>query len=584
MSDPNGSPVTDSDRYAHRFGSSPPLSLGVEEELLLVDPETHRLVPSAELVLDSVSGAAGERVSSEIFSEQIEIKTGVCLGADDALAELREGRATIAATGVGLLGSGLHPAEEGDARLVAKPRYEVVREDLGDILNTPPCGLHVHVGMPEAETAVRIANAFRLYLPVLAALSANSPFRGGADSGHASARTTVVRAYPRFQVPRRFRDYEDFCRVADQLIAAAGVDDYTYIWWDVRPHPKLGTVEARAVDVQADAATSAALAALIQAIAAEELDRPSEPALEREALEESYFQASSHGLDARIVLSEPEPRPAREVARAVLDAALPYAREWRRRRARGGRADPARGQRRRRAAPCPRRGRHGRSARPPGGPHALIRGASRPVCRAAVARPDPGPGGRRFAGALGAGRRVRLLAEGLAVGIDRVARVVALSKGSGYSVSSGSPTGLFKAWCGSLSREMFPGSTAGFGGASVPVVIGGSGCGTESSVSPPPASRRPRFSPWPAAPVSAPPSSAPGGAVGVSAIGSDVAPGSSPPPLRTLRRTIPPSARALRPAPAAINFTRFVVPETRLLPGRSGRLGMADYCPDRAPA
>jgi carboxylate-amine ligase len=327
VSDPNGSPAAGTDRYSHRFGSSPPLSLGVEEELLLVDRETLQLVPEAELVLDSVAGPAAERVTSEIFSEQIEIKTGVCLGADGALAELREGRATVAATGVGLLGAGLHPAEEGAAQLVAKPRYDVVRKDLGDILNTPPCGLHVHVGMPDPETAVRVANAFRLYVPVLAALAANSPFRSGADSGHASARTTVVRAYPRFQVPRSFRDYEDFCRVADQLIAAAGVDDYTYIWWDVRPHPNLGTVEVRAVDVQADAAASTALAALIQAIAARELDRPSELILEREALEESYFQAASHGLEARILVWDAEPLPARAAARAVLDAALPYARE-----------------------------------------------------------------------------------------------------------------------------------------------------------------------------------------------------------------------------------------------------------------
>ena len=167
---------------------------------------------------------------------------------------------------------------------------------------TPPCGLHVHVGMPDPETAVRIANAFRLYLPVLQALSANSPFQEGKDSGHDSAPTQVVRSYPRFQLPRQFRDYEDFCEVADQLIAAAGVDDYTYIWWDVRPHPKIGTVELRALDVQVDAATSAAIASLIQAIAAKELDRSSDPSLHREALEESYFQAASHGLRAEILL------------------------------------------------------------------------------------------------------------------------------------------------------------------------------------------------------------------------------------------------------------------------------------------
>jgi carboxylate-amine ligase len=174
---------------------------------------------------------------------------------------------------------------------------------------------------------VRIANAYRFYLPALLALSANSPFEEGSDSGHASARTSVVRSYPRFQVPREFRDYEDFCHVADQLIAAAGVDDYTYIWWDVRPHPQLGTVEIRAIDVQTEVAASASIAALIQAIAGKELDRPSAPALSREALEESYFQAASHGLDAEILLDGENPEPARVVVRRMLDSVRPYAGE-----------------------------------------------------------------------------------------------------------------------------------------------------------------------------------------------------------------------------------------------------------------
>ncbi|MGE5407519.1 MAG: YbdK family carboxylate-amine ligase [Syntrophothermus sp.] len=320
-------PALHTDPEAHRFGSSPPLSIGVEEELLLVDEEL-ALTPGAEAVMSLIPEGAGDRVSTEIFSEQIEVKTGVCLGVEQALAELREARGLVASTGYGLLGAGLHPTAEGRVRLVAKPRYDVVKEDLGEmILSTPPCGLHVHVGIPDPEAAVRIANSFRRYLPALTALSANSPFHAGADSGHASARTTVVRAYPRFQVPRAFRDYEDFCRVADDLIVAAGVADYTYIWWDVRPHPRLGTVEVRAVDVQSDAATSVALAALIQAIAARELEHPSGEGHSREALEESYFQAASHGLEARIVLDDDAPGPAREVARQMLEAARPYARE-----------------------------------------------------------------------------------------------------------------------------------------------------------------------------------------------------------------------------------------------------------------
>jgi len=243
------------------------------------------------------------------------------------LAELTEMRRVVAETGFGVLGAGLHPDSSEEPVLIAKPRYRVVREDFGALLRTPPCGLHVHVGIPDPDTAVQLANAFRLYLPALQALSANSPFQAGADSGHASARTSVVRSYPRFQVPRHFRDYEEFCRVADQLIAAAGVDDYTYIWWDVRPHPQLGTVEVRAVDVQMDAAGSSAIAALIQAIAARELDHPSDSGLSREALEESYFQAASHGLDAEIVFDSTTPEPAREVCRGVLDSVRPYARE-----------------------------------------------------------------------------------------------------------------------------------------------------------------------------------------------------------------------------------------------------------------
>jgi carboxylate-amine ligase len=179
--------------------------------------------------------------------------------------------------------------------------------------------------MPDPETAVAVANSMRHHLPLLAALTANSPFRDGADTGLASARAAAVRSYPRFELPRAFRDYEDFLRVADQLIAAAGVSDYTYIWWDVRPHPKLGTVEVRGMDIQATPEANAAIAALIQALAAKEIDRPGAPGLTREAIEESYFQAERYGLQARVMIDESTAAPAAEVARAVLEEARPYA-------------------------------------------------------------------------------------------------------------------------------------------------------------------------------------------------------------------------------------------------------------------
>jgi glutamate---cysteine ligase / carboxylate-amine ligase len=318
-----GSPETDAGRE-HEFGSSPPLTLGVEEELLLVD-EGCGLLADGEGVLERIDSAHRKSVSTEIFATQIELKTGVCADAGQAARELAEVRRAVVAAGARLMGSGTYPGESGEPELVDKARYESVKKDLASLLATPPCALHVHVGVPDPETAVCVANAMRHHLPLLAALTANSPFRDGADSGLASARAAAVRSYPRFELPRAFRDYDEFLRVADQLIAAAGVSDYTYIWWDVRPHPKLGTVEIRGMDVQARPEENAAIAALIQALAAKEIDSPGDPGLAREAIEESYFQAERYGLEARLMVDEGTAAPAPEVARGTLEVVRPYA-------------------------------------------------------------------------------------------------------------------------------------------------------------------------------------------------------------------------------------------------------------------
>ncbi|HEU4739946.1 MAG TPA: YbdK family carboxylate-amine ligase [Solirubrobacterales bacterium] len=312
------------ERRGHEFGSSPPLTIGVEEELLLVD-EDCGLVAGAEELLERIDPACRAAASTEIFATQIELKTGVCLDAAQAAAELAGVRRAAAATGARLMGSGLYPGDAGEAALVEKSRYTPVKRDLVSILDTPPCGLHVHVGVPDPETAIAVANAMRHHLPLLAALTANSPFRDCEDTGLASCRASVVRRYPRFELPRAFRDYDDFLRVADQLIAAAGVDDYTYIWWDVRPHPKLGTVEVRGMDVCPRPEQNAAVAALIQALAAKEIDRPGAPGLTREAIEESYYQAVRYGLEARLMIDDTTAAPASEVARATLEEARPYA-------------------------------------------------------------------------------------------------------------------------------------------------------------------------------------------------------------------------------------------------------------------
>lgn len=311
-------------RRDHKFGSSTPLTMGVEEELLLVD-EGCGLVAGGEQVLDEIDPSHRKSVSTEIFATQIEMKTGICMDAAQAVRELEDVRRAVAATGARLMGSGLYPGDSGEPALVEKTRYEPVKKDLASLLSTPPCGLHVHVGIPDPETAVAVANAMRHHLPLLAALTANSPFRDGADTGLASARAAAVRSYPRFEMPRAFRDYEDFLRVADQLITAAGAPDYTYLWWDVRPHPNLGTVEVRGMDIQPRPEQNAAIAALIQALAAKEIDRPGAPGLTREAIEECYFQAERYGLEARLMVDDQSAAPAKELARAVLDEVRPYA-------------------------------------------------------------------------------------------------------------------------------------------------------------------------------------------------------------------------------------------------------------------
>lgn len=310
----------------HRFGASAPFSLGVEEELLLVG-EDRRLAAVAEEVIAALDPAFTDGVSTEIFATEIELKTGICTGPEQALSELAALRRGVRAAGAELLGSGLHPDDKSAVALVAKPRYDVVKSDLAGILNATPAGLHVHVGMPDPETAIRVANAMRLRLPLLQAITANSPFREGFDTGLASARTASLRSYPRFEIPRAFAGYEEFIEVADQLIAAAGVDDYTYLWWDVRPHPRFGTVEVRGMDVQPDVATNVAIAALVQALAAKEVEHPTRSDLGREAIEESFFQAESHGLGARLLADDGTPMAAAELARQTLDTARPYARE-----------------------------------------------------------------------------------------------------------------------------------------------------------------------------------------------------------------------------------------------------------------
>ena len=224
--------------------------------------------------------------------------------------------------GARLMAVGVHPdVRAGEARIGSGPRYEAMAGDLSGLLRTPICGQHVHVGMPDPESAIRAYNGLRTHIPLLNALAANSPFWFGEDSGLASARTAIFRSYPRNAMAPAFEDIGEFTRVTRQVCAAAGVDDYTHIWWDARIHPGLGTVEVRATDSQFDLERAAGIAALIHCLALVEARRAQDEIPAREAIAESSFQATRHGLEATLLDRDADPVPARSLVERTLELA-----------------------------------------------------------------------------------------------------------------------------------------------------------------------------------------------------------------------------------------------------------------------
>lgn len=314
---------------ANRFGAGRPFTLGVEEELFLVDAVSGEQVNSSAAVIERLVGTASGSVEQELHACLIELVTCVCTTVGEAVQALGELRCAVTATGAGLLGAATHPrALEGDAEITDKERYERIRDLLGDAVATPVAGLHVHVGMPDPETAIRAFNGLRRHLPLLQALGANSPFRHGRDTGLASAREVTTRGWPRSGVPRAMRDFEDFCVTSARLARAADVPDYTWFWWKLRPHPRLGTVEIRALDTQASLDDLASLVAFVHCLArhaaengAGAADPPSE------LLDEGVFRAARYGIAAQLPDAEGNLRPVAALLDEALETLAPTARE-----------------------------------------------------------------------------------------------------------------------------------------------------------------------------------------------------------------------------------------------------------------
>jgi carboxylate-amine ligase len=319
--------MTSEREIEHQFGTGEPFSLGVEEELFLVDPVTGRQTNSSEAVLGRLGDQDGH-VARELHACQVELITGVHRRAGDAAEELAGLRRAVAGTGAGILASGTHPsAAEGEAKITDKERYERIHFLLGDASLTPVAGLHVHVGMPDAETAIRAFNGLRRDLPLLQALAANSPFRHGRDTGLASAREVTLRGWPRSGVPRALRDYSDFCDMSHLLTRAADVPDYTWFWWKLRPHPRLGTVEIRALDAQTSLADAGALVALVHCLAREAAEGPAGADPPPELIGEGIFRAARFGVHGELPDAHGRRRPVSELLADALTRAAGWAGE-----------------------------------------------------------------------------------------------------------------------------------------------------------------------------------------------------------------------------------------------------------------
>lgn len=309
------------------FGSE--FTVGIEEELLLVDPTTLELAPVAAEVLDAIR-VEPEDAGHEAYAAQIELRSPPSESAAEAVTALAERRRAALEAGATLLGAGVHPtAGFGQAELVKTRRYERVADEMrGLLLRTPESALHVHVGMPDGETAVRAFNALRRHMPLLLGLSANSPWWFGSDSGFASARSVLVRSYPGRGIPEPLRDMAH----AEERIAAtllvAGAPEPTYLWWDLRLHPVHGTIELREMDSQSALGSVAALAALARALAIEAAQdaRPA-PRETSEVLSWSAFRAGRDGTAAAI-LDDGELRPLTDVANRTVARLRPLARAW----------------------------------------------------------------------------------------------------------------------------------------------------------------------------------------------------------------------------------------------------------------
>jgi glutamate---cysteine ligase / carboxylate-amine ligase len=286
-------------------------TLGIEEEFQIIDPETRELRSRIQQILEGGRMKLKERVKPEMHQSVVELGTEIChdtAAARQQVIQLRRDLAMIAAgAGLTIASAGTHPFSHWrDQLITADERYVTIVKDLQQIARANLIfGLHVHVGIPDREIAIKVMNQARYFLPHIYALSANSPFWLGENTGFSSYRLQIFQRFPRTGIPDAFEslsEYEDYLKL---LVATGCIDNAKKIWWDIRLHPFFDTLEIRICDAQSRVDDTMALAALIQAIVVKLhklLHRNTTFRLYRRRLiDENRWRASRYGLDGRLI-------------------------------------------------------------------------------------------------------------------------------------------------------------------------------------------------------------------------------------------------------------------------------------------
>jgi len=325
----------------HAFGTSDAYTLGVEEEYMLLDGETFDLVQHIDTVLAAVSGHELEaRINPELMQSVLEIATPVCHTPADVEEQLRKIRGYVCevarAQGLRVGSAGTHPFSLFERqRITARDRYRNLVDQLQYVARRELIfGLHIHVAVDDPEKAVQVVNGLLLHLPQLLALSASSPFWRGEPTGLSSSRQMVFAAFPRSGPPPRFKDYADYAAVVGQLEKTGCIADYTHIWWDIRLHPRLGTVEIRICDATTRMEDVVALTAYCQALVkhyCEQFERRETIASYHRILTtENKWLAARYGLEAPLMDLSTGARnrvPVAKLIRRALKEIEPHARE-----------------------------------------------------------------------------------------------------------------------------------------------------------------------------------------------------------------------------------------------------------------